>query len=68
MRKLTENSTKDAAAVKVLMMIALVYLPMTVVSDTKENTSKIRGCQSSSTPLFDTEDESPEEIKEMSYL
>lgn len=32
MRKLTEKSTKDAAAVKVLTMITLIYLPATVVS------------------------------------
>ena len=32
MRKLTERSTKDAAAVKVLTMITLIYLPATVVS------------------------------------
>lgn len=32
MRKLTEKSTQDAAAVKVLTMITLVYLPATVVS------------------------------------
>ena len=31
-RKLTEKSTKDAAAVKVLTMITLIYLPATVVS------------------------------------
>ena len=32
MRRLTEKSTQDAAAVKVLTMITLVYLPATVVS------------------------------------
>lgn len=32
MRQLTEKSTKDAAAVKVLTIITLVYLPATVVS------------------------------------
>ena len=32
MRKLTEKSTQDAAAVKVLTMITLIYLPATVVS------------------------------------
>lgn len=32
MRKLTEKSTKDAAAVKVLTIITLIYLPATVVS------------------------------------
>jgi len=32
MRRLTEKSTKDAAAVKVLTIITLVYLPTTVVS------------------------------------
>ena len=32
MRKLTEKSTNDAAAVKVLTMITLIYLPATVVS------------------------------------
>lgn len=31
MRRLTEKSTKDAAAVKVLTIITLVYLPATVV-------------------------------------
>ena len=31
MRKLTEKSTRDAAAVKVLTMITLIYLPVTVV-------------------------------------
>ena len=32
MRRLTEKSTKDAAAVKVLTIITLIYLPATVVS------------------------------------
>ncbi|KAI4159818.1 MAG: hypothetical protein LQ342_006236 [Letrouitia transgressa] len=32
MRKLTEKSTRDAAAVKVLTIITLIYLPVTVVS------------------------------------
>ena len=32
MRQLTEKSTKDAAAVKVLTIITLIYLPATVVS------------------------------------
>ena len=32
MRKLTEKSTRDAAAVKVLTIITLIYLPATVVS------------------------------------
>ena len=32
MRKLTEKGTKDAAAVKVLTIITLIYLPATVVS------------------------------------
>lgn len=32
MRELTEKSTKDAAAVKVLTIITLIYLPATVVS------------------------------------
>ena len=32
MRKLTEKSTDDAAAVKVLTVITLIYLPATVVS------------------------------------
>lgn len=32
MRKLTEKSAQDAAAVKVLTMITLIYLPATVVS------------------------------------
>lgn len=32
MRNLTEKSTQDGAAVKVLTMITLVYLPATVVS------------------------------------
>lgn len=35
MRKLTEKSTQDAAAVKVLTMITLIYLPATVVSVSK---------------------------------
>lgn len=30
-RKLTEKSTRDAAAVKVLTIITLIYLPVTVV-------------------------------------
>lgn len=33
MRQLTEKSTKDAAAVKVLTVITLIYLPATVVSN-----------------------------------
>ncbi|KAF6234581.1 hypothetical protein HO173_007207 [Letharia columbiana] len=33
MRQLTEKSTKDAAAVKVLTIITLIYLPATVVSN-----------------------------------
>lgn len=32
MRELTEKGTKDAAAVKVLTIITLIYLPATVVS------------------------------------
>lgn len=32
MRNLTEKATRDAAAVKVLTIITLVYLPATVVS------------------------------------
>ena len=32
MRELTEKATKDAAAVKVLTIMTLVYLPATVVS------------------------------------
>ena len=32
MRKLTEKATSDAAAVKVLTVITLIYLPATVVS------------------------------------
>ena len=32
MRTLTEKGTRDAAAVKVLTMITLIYLPATVVS------------------------------------
>lgn len=32
MRQLTEKSTKDAASVKVLTIITLIYLPATVVS------------------------------------
>jgi len=31
MRKLTEKSTQDAAAIKVLTIITLIYLPTTVV-------------------------------------
>ena len=32
MRRLTEKTTQDAAAVKVLTIITLIYLPATVVS------------------------------------
>jgi hypothetical protein len=32
MRRLTEKATQDAAAVKVLTIMTLVYLPATVVS------------------------------------
>lgn len=32
MRQLTEKSARDTAAVKVLMIITLMYLPATVVS------------------------------------
>jgi hypothetical protein len=32
MRHLTEKATRDAAAVKVLTVITLIYLPATVVS------------------------------------
>jgi hypothetical protein len=32
MRELTEKSTRDAAAIKVLTLITLVYLPAAVVS------------------------------------
>lgn len=32
MRSLAEKSTRDGAAVKVLTMITLIYLPATVVS------------------------------------
>lgn len=32
MRNLTEKSTQDGTAVKVLTMITLIYLPATVVS------------------------------------
>jgi hypothetical protein len=32
MRRLTEKGTQDAAAVKVLTVLTLVYLPATVVS------------------------------------
>jgi hypothetical protein len=32
MRMLTEKGTKDAAAVKVITLITIVYLPTTVVS------------------------------------
>ena len=43
MRKLTEKSAQDAAAVKVLTMITLIYLPATVVSVSRlsHNVSRI---------------------------
>ena len=42
MRKLTEKSTHDAAAVKVLTMITLIYLPATVVSVSKLGYNELR--------------------------
>ena len=38
MRRLTEKATQDAAAVKVLTIMTLVYLPATVVSVSQSNT------------------------------
>ena len=44
MRKLTEKSTQDAAAVRVLTMITLIYLPTTVVLVSRPNFPLLISC------------------------
>ncbi len=44
MRKLTEKSTQDAAAVKVLTIITLIYLPTTVVLVSNTNPPLLASC------------------------
>jgi len=44
MRKLTEKSTQDAAAIKVLTIITLIYLPTTVVLVSNMKTPLLVSC------------------------